>query len=287
MADGAQIREMITPEGVDLRIQIGDAGERLAAFLIDVGIVFVSLFVLQLIFIFAVVGSHNRDANQAVATVFVLILFLVRNVYFIAFELTPRAGTPGKRMLGLRVAARNGGRLTADAIFARNFLRELELFLPLGLVFAAGFSKGAAEAWMNLAALVWSGIFLFFPLFNRDRLRAGDLVAGTWVVKTPKRRLLADLAEERVGLASAYRFNQAQVDAYGVHELHVLEDVLRVRDRSTMAAVAARIRIKIQWILISDETDADFLAAYYAALRGRLEQRLLFGKRKKDKFDVG
>src|SRR3569832_609012 len=140
---------------------------------------------------------------------------------------------------------------------------------------------------MNLAALVWSGIFLFFPQFNHDHLHANNLVAGTWVVKTPKRRLLADLAEERVCLASAYRFNQAQVDAYGVHELHVLEDVLRVRDRSTMAAVAARIRIKIQWILISDETDADFLAAYYAALRGRLEQRLLFGKRKKDKIVVG
>jgi hypothetical protein len=90
-----------------------------------------------------------------------------------------------------------------------------------------------------------------------------------------------------VGLLSAYRFTQAQVDAYGVHELHVLEDVLRTRDRSTMAAVASRIRIKIQWVLVPGETDPDFLAAYYAALRGRLEQRLLFGKRKKDKFDVG
>ncbi|MBS0297561.1 MAG: RDD family protein [Proteobacteria bacterium] len=287
MAEGLRIREMITPEGVDLRIQIGDAGERLAAFLIDFCIFAVSLFVLQLIFVFSVVGSHDRDGKQAIATVFVLILFLVRNIYFIAFELTPRAATPGKRMLGLRVAARDGGRLTADAIFARNFLRELELFLPLGLVVASGFSKGAAEAWMNVAALVWSGIFLFFPLFNRDRLRAGDLVAGTWVVKTPKRRLLADLAESGVGLTSAYRFTQAQVDAYGVHELHVLEDVLRTRDRSTMAAVASRIRIKIQWALVPGETDPDFLAAYYAALRGRLEQRLLFGKRKKDKFDVG
>lgn len=287
MADGARIREMITPEGVDLRIQIGDAGERLAAFLIDFGIIAISLIVLYIIAGLTFVNSHDRDLKQAVATVFLLAFFLIRNLYFIAFELTPRAGTPGKRIMGLRVAQRDGGRLTADAIFARNFLRELELFLPIGLVFASGFSKGAAEAWMNLAALVWSGIFLFFPLFNRDRLRAGDLVAGTWVVKTPKRRLLMDLAESGVGLTSAYRFSQAQTDAYGVHELHVLEDVLRTRDRSTMAAVASRIRIKIQWVLVPGETDADFLAAYYAALRGRLEQRLLFGKRKKDKFDVG
>jgi len=34
-----------------------------------------------------------------------------------------------------------------------------------------------------------------------------------------------------------------------------------------------------------DETDLAFLSAYYAALRGRLENRLLFGHRRRDKFD--
>ena len=55
----------------------------------------------------------------------------------------------------------------------------------------------------------------------------------------------------------------------------------------TMAAVAERIRTKIGWTPGPAENDADFLSAYYAALRGRLETRLLFGKRKKDKFDLG
>ena len=32
-------------------------------------------------------------------------------------------------------------------------------------------------------------------------------------------------------------------------------------------------------------TDAAFLTAYYTALRERLEKRLLFGHRRKDKFD--
>jgi hypothetical protein len=49
--------------------------------------------------------------------------------------------------------------------------------------------------------------------------------------------------------------------------------------------VAARIRLKIGWKASPDESDGDFLAAYYAALRGRLESRLLLGKRRKDKFD--
>ena len=33
-------------------------------------------------------------------------------------------------------------------------------------------------------------------------------------------------------------------------------------------------------------SDGDFLAAYYAALRERLEQRLLFGHRRRDKHDA-
>jgi hypothetical protein len=53
-----------------------------------------------------------------------------------------------------------------------------------------------------------------------------------------------------------------------------------------MTAVAERIRCKIAWYKAPDERDEAFLSAYYAALRGRLETQLLFGRRRKDKFDV-
>ena len=44
----------------------------------------------------------------------------------------------------------------------------------------------------TLLGIVWCAVFVFFPLFNRDRLRVGDLVAGTWVVKAPQRKLDVD-----------------------------------------------------------------------------------------------
>jgi uncharacterized RDD family membrane protein YckC len=56
--------------------------------------------------------------------------FMLRTFWFIGFELGSRAATPGKRLMGIRVVARDGGRLTADAVVARNLIRELELFLP-------------------------------------------------------------------------------------------------------------------------------------------------------------
>src|SRR3954453_8457429 len=99
--------------------------------------------------------------------------FLMRNGWWVLFELGGGAATPGKRMFGLRVAARNGGRITADAILARNAMREIEVFLPLTFLTMQG--RGV-DAWIVLLGLVWSGIFALFPLFNRDRLRVGDLV---------------------------------------------------------------------------------------------------------------
>lgn len=50
-----------------------------------------------------------------------------------------------------------------------------------------------------------------------------------------------------------------------------------------MHAVADRIRAKIGFT--EPMADADFLNAYYFALRGRLETGLLLGKRKKDKHE--
>ncbi len=164
-------------------------------------------------------------------------------------------------------------------------MRELEVFLPLSVLFAPS-GGGGVESWMYLLGFVWAAIFVFFPLFNRDRLRAGDLVGGTWVVRAPKQRLVRDMADDGAARPGRYVFSADQLNAYGQRELHVLEDVLRLRDRKTLAVVAERIAVKIDWPRTPDEDDYDFLSAYYAGLRGRLESRLLMGKRRRDKHDV-
>lgn len=278
----ADERSLITPEGVDLRVRVAGPAERLSALMIDAALIIGIMIVGLLLCLGAgwVMGFKNAE--------FLLVIvmvggFLLRSAWFIAFELTPYAATPGKRATGLRVAARNGGRLTAGAILARNGMRELELFLPLTMVFGGG-GEGV-DGWMYLFGVIWAGVFALFPLFNRDHLRVGDLVAGTWVVHAPKVTLLRDMVDDQPVLHADFAFTQAQLDAYGVKELHVLEDVLRKADRKVMAAVADRIRGKIGWTATEYEMDRSFLQAYYTALRGRLETRMLLGKRKRDKFD--
>jgi uncharacterized RDD family membrane protein YckC len=269
-------RELITPEGIDLRLVLADGGERAAAFLLDLAIM-VGLLIGATILILVVSLSSSYSPRELLFALWFLVFFFLRNFYFMAFELTPRAATPGKRALGIRVAMRDGGPLTAEAIFLRNATRELELFLPLSVLAAPGIG---IDAWVALMGLIWCGVFVLFPLFNRDRLRVGDLIGGTWVVRAPKRVLDIDLAANPAG-----SFTNEALDAYGVKELNVLEDVLRRKDPAVVAAVAMRIRSKIG--VRADQPDLEFLQSYYTALRGRLESRLLFGRRRKDKFDKG
>jgi uncharacterized RDD family membrane protein YckC len=274
------VRELVTPEGVDLHVVLADASERASAFLLDVVFIVLSLVALTLVLLGIGLAS-GFGVGEYLAALWLLGFFFLRLFYFAAFEITPRAATPGKRLLGIRVARRDGGALSADAVFARNAMRELELFLPLTFVATRA---TVVDAWISIFALTWCGVFTLFPLFNADRLRIGDLVAGTWVVHAPKRLLGADLTA--ASPQAALVFSSQALDAYGIRELSVLEEVLRRKEPGTLAAVAKRIRTRIA--MVDDQTpDNDFLAAYYNALRGRLEGRLLFGRRKRDKFDLG
>jgi len=281
-------RAFVTPEGVDLRLNIGDAGQRAGAFMLDAAIIIGVLIVFTIASAFAFGTSASVagvSGAEMVAVIWLIVFFLLRNFYFTAFELSAAAATPGKRIMGLRVASRDGGRLKAEAVFARNAMRELEVFLPLSILVARS-QEGGVDGWMYMLAFVWAAIFVFFPLFNKDRLRVGDLIGGTWVVRAPRRKLIRDMAEDGATRMAAYAFTPSQLDAYGAKELHVLETLLRQGDRKTFRDVADRIAKKISWTRGPYDTDRDFLSAYYAALRGRLEQKLLMGVRRRDKHDV-
>lgn len=277
-------RAMVTPEGLELRLELASVGQRLGALIIDLMIIG-GITLAAIIGLLLVASAAGRSAGELVLVVFLLGMFGLRNGYFLAYEMSAKAATPGKRVLGLRVAARDGGRLRFDAVFTRNALRELELFLPMSLMLAAPYSGGGVGGWIYLLGLIWCAVFVFLPVFNADRLRAGDLVAGTWVLRAPRQKLLRDMADDGALHRTDFDFSPAQLDVYGVKELQVLEQVLRTGDRATVRAVADRIAAKIGYDR-GMAADSEFLRAYYHGVRGRLESRLLMGKRRKDKFDA-
>ena len=282
-AEAAQRRSLVTPEGVDLSLRLADIGQRIPAFLLDLLIMAGLMIGLTLLCIAgaAAVGVSNAEP---LFIVWLLGFFLLRNFYFIVMEMGPRAATFGKRVAGLRVVARSGERLTADRVIARNMMREIEFYLPLSFL-SYNAAEGAADTLTSLAGLGWTCLFLFFPMFNKDKMRVGDLLAGTWVVSAPRKKLSVDLAPAAES-AGGCRFTDAQLDVYGVFELQTLEQVLRDDRAEATATVAATIRQKIG-MATDMSPDRDFLTLYYDASRARMERGLLFGKRRADKFDKG
>jgi uncharacterized RDD family membrane protein YckC len=281
-------REFVTPEGIDLKIRLASAGQRATAFLIDYAILIGVMIAFTLFCVAVSTASKGTKANdvmrQTVVIGWTLGVFVLRNGYFLAFEMGARSATPGKRAMGIRVAARDGGQLGPGAIFARNALREIEVLLPLSFFFV---SLSQSAALTGLACLVWSCVCLFLPLMNRDRLRLGDMLAGSWVLQSPRRSLRVDVGQAGERLASAFVFTPEQLAIYGERELQVLEEVIRRNHTATVKEVADRIRRKIDWVRGADERDLDFLDAFYTALRRKLETGMLYGRRRKDKHDNG
>jgi uncharacterized RDD family membrane protein YckC len=308
----ARIHRVTTPEGLSLPFVVAPVGDRVSAFLFDqLLIVAGTIGIWLLVALSAVVGMTALGASAAV-----ILVFLLWNFYFVYFEVRWGGMTFGKRKAGLRVISRDGGPLTAEAIIARNLMRNLELNLPALVLLAPEQMLPEAPAWGRLLAAVWLLVFALMPLFNRDRLRCGDLVAGTMVVKVPAAVLLGDLADRgQAGESPArrapaarwspppapagpfvaapvvepYPFTRQQLDIYGIHELQVLEDLLRRHDQGILDArvldeVGEKVKTKIGWPRERwSDPSRPFLDAFYRAQRARLEQKMLFGQRQERK----
>jgi uncharacterized RDD family membrane protein YckC len=279
--DWRKRREIVTPEGVPLTVELAEFTERAIALFLDLLICLAAAIVIVLAFLFlAVTGKLGAIVFLAVLN---LVMFFLRVLYFIHFELSGRGATPGKRVAGIRVIDRRGGPLRASAVIARNLTRELEVFIPIGILVSAGVSSGVP--WGKLLSIGWLICFLALMIFNRDRMRAGDLIAGTLVIALPRQRLLGDLVETRAHFA----FADHQLAAYGKRELQVLEDLLRRRpDAEThqlLRDVCDRICRKIGWTVpLAPADTALFLRDFYTAQRAFLEREQLFGRPRADKF---
>lgn len=295
--DKPRIHKIVTPEGISLPFVVAPAGDRVSAFFLDSLVIVLVTIILWLGTLFVA----SVGLGELAVAIALLVHFLLWNFYFIWFETRWSGMTFAKRRMGLRVISRDGGPLTAEAIFARNLMRSLEFYIPAAVLIAPDALLPDAPGWGRLLAAVWILVFAFMPFFNQDRLRCGDLVAGTMVVKAPQAMLLSDLAERSARPAARaaapgvprppdpFPFTREQLDIYGIHELQVLEDLLRRDDQGTLdprvlAEVCEKIKVKIRWPAETWNVPVrPFLDAFYRAQRGLLEQKMLFGQRRERK----
>ncbi|HET6585450.1 MAG TPA: RDD family protein [Nannocystaceae bacterium] len=269
--------QLDTPEGITLQLALASVGERLAALIVDLAV---------LAMIYAAVAVSFSVGLDAPALV-VFAGFFVRHGYFVVFESRWQGRTPGKRLLGLKVVQRDGGSLDGRSVLARNLVRDVELVLPLFVLASPEALTGESPLWLWIPAMAWAGVFALLPIVHRHRMRAGDLVAGTVVVRLP----VAALKPDEAGGASSGRWSLGahHLAIYGASELETLARILREvdpqRDRGheLFTRIAQTIAHKVGIATAAVEHDPDgFLRAFYGAQRAHLERQQLLGRRKAD-----
>ena len=284
------INDFVPPEAVPLHFEVGSLGSRFAAQVIDILISVLAVGSLLLL-----LGLTDLVPSSAMVLIGSLLLFAIRVPYYTAAELMWNGQTLGKKISRLRVISSDGRGLSAHSVVVRNLMKEAEVFVP-GTYLLLGQS---ADIWTNLITLLWIGILIAVPLFNKKRQRLGDMIAGTYVIHQPDAVLVPDLAAGHASTAGdgeRFVFMPHQMDHYGRYELQTLEKVLHLkasrltpeeynRHQANMAAIARNIRKKILYEEAVAERDAEaFLNSFYVAQRRYLEQRKLFGDTREDKF---
>lgn len=180
-------RQLLTPEGVRLPVRIATFWERVAAATCDAVVIFLPVLFLGLAA--TVIGADQKTAAAIIGAV----AFVARCIYFPYFELQWDGRTPGKKWTGIRVVGRDGAPLDGQMTLARNMMREAEMWMPLTYVVI----HGSGDPYLYVAGLLWVIGFTAIPLLNKECMRGGDLIAGTWVIQDQRRELVQDLMSDR------------------------------------------------------------------------------------------
>jgi uncharacterized RDD family membrane protein YckC len=149
-----------SPTGVNVELAIAGPGSRSYAFIIDWHIRILLALTWMLAASLARYGVdflHEKSTGSGTVVIFApaaAIYFL----YHPLVELVMRGQTPGKRMAGVRVTNRLGGTPASLAIVIRNAFRLIDC-LP-----------------------AFYGVGLITTIFSAQRVRLGDLAAGTVLV---------------------------------------------------------------------------------------------------------
>ena len=231
--------------GVEVKLDLVALGGRSFAFVLDWHIRL--LFALAWFF-FGVLGFTGGlsldnapdlgDTGQVFFYAVVLPSLLIYFLYHPVLEIAMHGRTPGKRMAGIRIVARNGSSASSGAILLRNIFRLID----------------------SLPSVYVLGIVVC--LINRQHLRIGDMAAGTVLVY-----------EEQ---ANKKRINMI-VGAGASHDLNTRqrELVAELLERWKTLEAATRKQLAVQLLQKLSQRVPDETSLHYDdTLRTSLEQLL-------------
>jgi len=176
-------------EGVEVQTRVAGVFPRAIALLIDIpimfGIFFISIIVIMILFGIISSATMSEGMMKRFIGLVLIYLFLFIWGYNFIFERGVKGGTPGKRIVGLKVVSIDGTRASAKQVFIRNILRAGDilpgapLYIILGDSLLSQISMGAGIGLLTVGSY---GFGMISCLFTKRFQRIGDLVARTVVV---------------------------------------------------------------------------------------------------------
>ena len=197
--------EILGLDNVRLDLPLAGVGSRLLAASLD----YFLLFLVQVVFVLgASMLLAMLDTGGWGMALLIVGIFLIQWGYFAFLEIVTEGSTPGKRLLGVRVVSRFGGRASALALLLRNLVRTIDVLIGLPLI-----------------------------LFERRRRRLGDMVAGTLVIHQRDESVAESDAE--VG---------RHPESWGAREVALVESFLRRAERLEAHRAAAMADQLLAWV---------------------------------------
>ena len=142
----------LSSQGIRIQQEPASFAARLAAFVID----FTLMAIGWLVFFYLFTSDFMEFLNETFRYV---LLILIPYLYPLLYETMASGQTIGKKLLHIRVVSLDGGGPKMTSFILRWLLLPIDLFLSAGI-----------------------GPLCIF--FTKHQQRLGDLVAGTWVVRT-------------------------------------------------------------------------------------------------------
>jgi len=246
---------VLTSENVRLTYTPAGLGSRIIAFLADTilfGLVAIAITMFFMTAGMNMSGFLSSGGMRGLTLLFVIWIFtlpLLYWAYYFFFEWMNWGQTPGKQLLGLRVAMSDGAPADIVACAVRNVIRLVDV------VFS------------------FFGITIFIVVFTPKFQRLGDLAAGTVVIRTRKLHfddilIAAQRAEREVKVKSV----EAPVISARIRVTDAEKDVIKryLERRNSLTAelrkkiagdLAGRIRSRISSVESGELTDDQLLEA--------------------------
>ena len=154
---------------------------------------------------------QDSKAFTSGTSMFYLVLLPALAIYFLyhpVLEVAMHGRTPGKRMAGIRIVAKDGGSASSGALLLRNIFRlidSLPAFYVLGILVCL-FNKQH----LRIGDMAAGTVLIYEEQANRKRLNMIMDGAGTHALSTQQRELVAEVLERWKELEPARRRQMAQ-----------------------------------------------------------------------------